>query len=326
MNCEELRERLGDPTTLPAVETDDEAMRHIAGCEPCRAWLAYEKQLTGGFEQMGNRRPPVALADRIIAIPAEERRRTAARTPWWLAWWRRSWWPAALAGGVVGLFLAVSVSWLTPSSPQSRPTLQLPPAPMALARREEAAKGEAPALTDDLPAPAAKTMQEDAGTALEETAPAGAGIGAPPGEPRASTSDADSQPGRPPQPAVAMMAAAPADEAPASTEGATAVFQVARIDPHAADLDAETLLPPPAVPLSIPRPTAPPPPPPAPALPARRAPLPALPARGAPLPNETTVRQPVALDSARVPAAPPPGSRHLRRRQPPHRAGRPARR
>ncbi|NLI76769.1 MAG: hypothetical protein GX442_10050 [Candidatus Riflebacteria bacterium] len=169
MNCEEFRDRLGDPTTLPEVETDDEAMRHVAGCEPCRSWLAYEKQLAGGFTQMGNRQPPVALADRIIGIPAAELRRRGQSAPWWRLW-RRSWWPAALAGGAAVLFLAVSLTWLT--APATSPVPAGPRAMRAAAPTPAFEEKAAPAPSPGGPAASTEAVSDTAaGTPAEPAVP-----------------------------------------------------------------------------------------------------------------------------------------------------------
>lgn len=142
MNCEEFRDKLTDPTALAAVEIDHEAMLHVAACENCRARLGYEKQLMTGFAQIGNRQPPVALADRIIGIPAAERAKSGSSTPWRLLW-KRYWFQTSLATGLAVLFLAVSLTFLAPA-----------PTPAPLARQTSPTLAAAP--TESLESPAAR--------------------------------------------------------------------------------------------------------------------------------------------------------------------------
>ena len=139
MNCTEFRDKLGDPTTLNAVETDHDAMLHVAGCKACRSRLDYEKQLADGFSQIGNRQPPVALADRVIAIPAAERR-NAGSSSYLDAFLRKYWLHTSLATGFAVLFLGVSVSFLfSPSNDLSEREKKATPPRISLPRNQFAA-------------------------------------------------------------------------------------------------------------------------------------------------------------------------------------------
>lgn len=291
MNCEEFRDRLGDPTTLPEVETDDEAMRHVAGCEPCRSWLAYEKQLAGGFAQMGNRQPPVALADRIIGIPTAELRRSGQSTPWWRLW-RRSWWPVALAGGMAVLFLAVSLTWLT--APATGPVPAGPRAMRAAAPTPAFEEKAAPA-----PAPGAPSASTEAVSATSAGAPAEpSALPSAPALPGDEAARAAAGGGAAPDGMLAMAPpsetsaqagkkTSPTDEDPSegTSAQATAAFLLAKVEPAKDSPSAPDLaLPPEPVSLGLPK-----------AIP---LPLP-------PLPKSAPGREPgpaagVALDSADV--------------------------
>ena len=164
MNCDEIKNLLGECESLAELSQIPAAAAHFKSCAGCRAALRYEEKLRQSFISMVIEAPPPDLAARIMAIqaehPVESNQAAPATELGWFDLLLRSLqgfpFKVALAAGLTGFFAAVLI--------MHQPQLAPVQAPVEMAKRREPV---APAPADD------RTVQPELPAKEEQISSAG---------------------------------------------------------------------------------------------------------------------------------------------------------
>jgi len=79
MNCNELKNLIGEVEDLAVFSQTSEAAAHLKTCTECRARLTFEEKLRQGFAGIASEAAPPDLAAKIMAIQAEQLSRAENR-------------------------------------------------------------------------------------------------------------------------------------------------------------------------------------------------------------------------------------------------------
>jgi len=151
MNCNELKNLIGEAEDLAVFSQTPEAAAHLQCCSDCRAKLAFEEKLRQGFAGIASEAAPPDLAAKIMAIQVEQMAQAGKQTESsdTVGWFDRLLlslqgfpFKVAFAAGFTGFLAAVLIL----RQPQATPVSQ--PATIASGQRQEV---PAPAGEDSKP-------------------------------------------------------------------------------------------------------------------------------------------------------------------------------